>query len=176
MPMLSSIINFDMLVCENCGDVLIYCNCLLEMLDDEKLLNKAIELAKTHHAGAYDKGGRPYVEHPLRLMEKMDTYAERIVAVMHDLVEDTDISIGDLRKEGFSEEVLYALECVTNRENEDYESFIERIAQSPLATKVKLADLEDNMDLSRIPNPTEKDFKRIEKYKRAQARLRQFQE
>ena len=139
--------------------------------DDNKLLEKAIELAKTHHAGVFDKGGHPYIEHPLRLMENMDTNIEKMVAVMHDLVEDTHITIAYLRTAGFSEKVLSALDCVTNRDNEDYESFIERIAQNPLATKVKLADLEDNMDLSRISEPSKKDYKRIEKYKRAKTRL-----
>ena len=134
-------------------------------------LEQAIELAVKHHKGQYDKGGKPYILHPLRLMMSVDTDDEKIVAVMHDLVEDTHITIAYLRTAGFSEKVLSALDCVTNRENEDYESFIERIAQNPLATKVKLADLEDNMDLSRIPEPSKKDYKRIEKYKRAKTRL-----
>ena len=134
-------------------------------------LEQAIELAVKHHKGQYDKGGKPYILHPLRLMMSVDTDDEKIVAVMHDLVEDTHITIAYLRTAGFSEKVLSALDCVTNRDNEDYESFIERIAQNPLATKVKLADLEDNMDSSRIPEPSKKDYKRIEKYKRAKTRL-----
>ena len=134
-------------------------------------LEQAIELAVKHHKGQYDKGGKPYILHPLRLMMSVDTDDEKIVAVMHDLVEDTHITIAYLSTAGFSEKVLSALDCVTNRDNEDYESFIERIAQNPLATKVKLADLEDNMDLSRIPEPSKKDYKRIEKYKRAKTRL-----
>ena len=134
-------------------------------------LEQAIELAVKHHKGQYDKGGKPYILHPLRLMMSVDTDDEKIVAVMHDLVEDTHITIAYLRSAGFSEKVLSALDCVTNRDNEDYESFIERIAQNPLATKVKLADLEDNMDLSRISEPSKKDYKRIEKYKRAKTRL-----
>ena len=134
-------------------------------------LERAIELAVKHHKGQYDKGGKPYILHPLRLMMSVDTDDEKIVAVMHDLVEDTHITIPYLRSAGFSEKVLSALDCVTNRDNEDYESFIERIAQNPLATKVKLADLEDNMDLSRISEPSKKDYKRIEKYKRAKTRL-----
>ena len=134
-------------------------------------LEQAIELAVKHHKGQYDKGGKPYILHPLRLMMSVDTDDEKIVAVMHDLVEDTHITIAYLRTAGFSEKVLSALDCVTNRDNEDYESFIERIAQNPLATKVKLADLEDNMDLSRISEPSKKDYKRIEKYKRAKTRL-----
>jgi len=134
-------------------------------------LEQAIELAVKHHKGQYDKGGKPYILHPLRLLMSVDTDDEKIVAVMHDLVEDTHITIAYLRSAGFSEKVLSALDCVTNRDNEDYESFIERIAQNPLATKVKLADLEDNMDLSRISEPSKKDYKRIEKYKRAKTRL-----
>ena len=134
-------------------------------------LEQAIELAVKHHKGQYDKAGKPYILHPLRLMMSVDTDDEKIVAVMHDLVEDTHITIAYLRTAGFSEKVLSALDCVTNRDNEDYESFIERIAQNPLATKVKLADLEDNMDLSRISEPSKKDYKRIEKYKRAKTRL-----
>ena len=139
--------------------------------DETDLLEKAINLAKTHHAGVFDKGGHPYIEHPLRLMENMDTNIEKMVAVMHDLVEDTHITIAYLRSAGFSEKVLSALDCVTNRDNEDYESFIERIAQNPLATKVKLADLEDNMDLTRLSDVTEKDLDRVEKYKRAKEKL-----
>lgn len=160
-----------MKVCSNCGDVVLYCTCLQEMMDKKKLLYKAVALAKEHHAGQVDKAGNPYVDHPLRLMARMDTEDEKMVAVMHDLIEDTEITIEFLRSEGFSEKVLHSLDCVTIRDGEDYDSFIERIANDPIAINVKLADLEDNMDLSRIPNPTEKDYKRIEKYKRAKARL-----
>jgi len=93
------------------------------------------------------------------------------VAVMHDIVEDTDITLDDLRNEGFSKQVVSAIECVTKREGEDYDSFIERISLNPLATKVKLADLEDNMDLSRLSDVTEKDLERVEKYKKAKEKL-----
>lgn len=127
------------------------------------LLEKAIILATNKHAGQVDKGGNIYIEHPLRLMTKMDTIEEKIVAVLHDIVEDTDCSLDDLRKEGFPENIVTAVDCLTRKKDETYKEFILRIRENPLAKKVKLRDIFDNMDLSRIPNPTEKDYERIEK-------------
>ena len=158
-------------VCKYCLDVIMFCKCYEEYLEkEEKLysyLERAIELATEHHEGQTDKAGKPYIEHPLRLMNQVESEDEKIVAVLHDIVEDTDMSLDDLRDEGFSEEVLSAIECVTKQDDEDYDSFIERISFNPLAVKVKLADLEDNMDLSRLPEVTDKDMERMEKYKRA---------
>ena len=101
----------------------------------------------------------------------VDKDDEKIVAVMHDIVEDTDITLDDLRNEGFSEQVISAIECVTKGEKEDYDSFIERISRNALAIQVKLADINDNMDLSRLSNVTEKDLERVEKYKKAKEKL-----
>ncbi len=136
-------------------------------------LERAIELAVKHHKGQVDKAGQPYILHPLRLMLAMSTESERIVAVLHDIVEDTPITLDDLRKEGFSEKIVSAIECVTKHDGEDYDSFIERISHNPLATSVKLADLEDNMDLSRLSEVTEKDLLRVAKYQRAKKVLLQ---
>ncbi len=124
-----------------------------------------------NHKGQKDKAKKPYILHPLRLMMSVDTDEEKIVAVMHDIVEDSEISLDDLRNEGFSDEILSAIECVTKKDGEDYDAFIERIAQNPLAIKVKLADLEDNMDLTRLSKVTEKDLERVEKYKLAKQQL-----
>ena len=134
-------------------------------------LERAIELAIKHHKGQVDKAGQPYILHPLRLMMSVDKNDEKIVAVMHDIVEDTEITLNDLQNEGFTKKVIDAIECVTKRKGEDYESFIDRISQNSLATKVKLADLEDNMDLSRLSEVTDKDLERLEKYKKAKERL-----
>ena len=163
----------QMPICKNCLDVVLYCKCYEDMysLSELALLEKAIALAVIHHKGQTDKAGKPYIEHPLRLMNQVESEDEKIVAVLHDIVEDTDVSLDDLRDEGFSEEVLSAIECVTKQDGEDYDSFIERISFNPLAVKVKLADLEDNMDLTRLPEVTEKDLERVEKYKRAKERL-----
>lgn len=135
-------------------------------------LERAIAIAATAHAGQVDKGGAPYILHPLKVMLRMNSLEERIVAVLHDVVEDCGISLDDLRKEGFSEEVLTAIESVTKVPGESYEDFVERAAQNPIGRVVKLADLEENSDLSRIASPGWEDLERVEKYRRAIGRLR----
>ncbi len=134
-------------------------------------LDRAIELAKQHHEGQTDKAGKPYIEHPLRVMNQVESEEEKIVAVLHDIVEDTNISLNDLRNEGFSEEVVSAVECLTKQDGENYDSYIERISFNPLAVKIKLADLEDNRDLTRLPEVTDKDLERLEKYDKALEKL-----
>ena len=135
------------------------------------MLKKAISLAEKAHQGQVDKGGHPYIDHPKRVMEKCETTEEKIVSMLHDVIEDTDYTADDLRKEGFSEEIITALLYLTHREGEGYMEYIERICENSLAVRVKYADLQDNMDLSRIPAPTEKDFARLEKYKLAKKRI-----
>ena len=134
-------------------------------------LATAIRIAAEVHERQRDKGGAPYVLHPLRMMLRLEGEAERIVAVLHDVVEDGggSWSFERLRAEGFSEEILVALEHVTKRPEEvgDYDAFIRRAARNPIARRVKLADLEDNMDLRRIPHPAPRDFERLAKYRRA---------
>ena len=134
-------------------------------------LDRAIELAKQHHEGQTDKAGKPYIEHPLRVMNQVESEEEKIVAVLHDIVEDTDISLDDLRNEGFSKEVVDAVECLTKQDGENYDSYIERISFNPLAVKIKLADLEDNRDLTRLPEVTDKVLERVEKYDKALEKL-----
>ncbi|MBN6772764.1 HD domain-containing protein [Pseudomonas granadensis] len=135
-------------------------------------LERAIAIAATAHAGQVDKGGAPYILHPLKVMLRMTTLEERIVAVLHDVVEDCGVSLNDLRTEGFSEEVLTAIASVTKAPGESYEEFVDRAAQNPIGRAVKLADLEENSDISRIASPGWEDLERIEKYRRAIARLR----
>ena len=135
-------------------------------------LERAIAIAAAAHAGQLDKGGAPYILHPLKVMLRMSTLEERIVAVLHDVVEDCGISLDDLRKEGFSEDVLTAIESVTKVPGESYEDFVDRAAQNPIGRVVKLADLEENSDLSRIASPSWEDLERVEKYRRAIGRLR----
>lgn len=135
------------------------------------MLEKARKIAETAHAGQVDKGGQPYILHPLWVAERCETAEEKIVALLHDVIEDTDRTVEDLRQEGFSETVLQAVACLTHREGESYMDYVERVCRNPLAARVKLADLSDNMDLSRIPHPTEKDLARVEKYKKAKARI-----
>lgn len=135
-------------------------------------LERAIAIAAQAHAGQTDKAGAPYILHPLRVMLMLDTTEAQIVGVLHDVIEDTPITYDDLRAEGFSEAILAALECVTKRDGEEYTTFVGRAAQNPIARQVKLADLQDNSDLSRIPSPTAKDYARLEKYRQAIALLK----
>jgi (p)ppGpp synthase/HD superfamily hydrolase len=135
-------------------------------------LEKAILIAVEAHQGQTDKAGEPYILHPLRVMLRMSSETERIAGVLHDIVEDSGWTTADLRKEGFSEGVLEAVECLTRREKEDYEVFIGRVQLNPAARKVKIADLEDNMDIMRIREPTGKDWERMKKYHRAWQRLK----
>ena len=134
-------------------------------------LERAIEIAAAAHAGATDKGGHPYILHPLRVMLAVDSAEERIAAVLHDVVEDTDWTFDRLRREGFSTRILEALDALTRREDEDYLAFVRRSRINPIARTVKLADLADNMDLTRLPSPTARDRARLEKYQDAVAVL-----
>ncbi|KIP91853.1 HD domain-containing protein [Pseudomonas fluorescens] len=135
-------------------------------------LERAIAIAATAHSGQVDKGGAPYILHPLKVMLRMNTLEERIVAVLHDVVEDCGVSLDDLRGEGFSEEVLAAIAAVSKVPGESYDDFVDRAAQNPIGRVVKLADLEENSDISRIASPSWEDLERVEKYRRAIARLR----
>lgn len=124
------------------------------------------------HAGTVDKAGQPYILHPLRVMLRLATEAERVVAILHDVVEDSEVTLDDLRAEGFSDEVVDAIDHVTRREGESYEAFIERIAPHPLARRVKVADLEDNMDVTRLVVLDERGAERMQRYLRSWQRLR----
>ena len=134
-------------------------------------LDRAIQIAAQAHEGQRDKAGDPYILHPLRMMLRMRQDEERIVAVLHDVVEDSDWTLDDLRREGFSEVVVEAVDALTRREDETYEAFVERAGRYPLARQVKLADLEDNMDVTRLRSITEKDQARLDRYHRARQHL-----
>jgi len=136
-------------------------------------LEDAIALAVEAHRGQRDKAGQTYVLHPLRLMLRLDTEVERMTAVLHDVVEDSPYSLERLRALGYPEAVLSALDCLTRREGETYEAFIERIRPHALARRVKLADLEDNMDVRRLPAVTPKDAERLSRYRAAWSRLKE---
>ena len=133
-------------------------------------LQTAIDIATEAHKGQLDKAGKAYIEHPLRLLAAItEQYPEDIelqcVAVMHDVIEDSDVTFADLKYNGFSDRVIEALKCMTKQLGIDYDAYITRVVGSnPDAIKVKLADLADNMDLSRLPVVTEKDLKRNMKY------------
>lgn len=135
-------------------------------------LEEAIALAVEAHKGQVDKSGQPYILHPLRVMFRLQGENEKIVGILHDVVEDTPITFAQLRQMGYSEEVIEGVDGVTRRENETYAQFIERSQQNRLSCRVKIADLEDNMDLRRLPRDlTERDYERLQRYTRAWRKL-----
>ena len=127
-------------------------------------IEKAIAIAVEAHKGQEDKAGDPYILHPLRVMFQMETREEMIAAVLHDVLEDTPITPDQLKEKGFSETVLEALDSVTKKAGEKYEDFVQRAALHPIGKKIKLADLRDNMDLSRLEKITDQDIERVKKY------------
>lgn len=134
-------------------------------------LEKAVVIAAIAHDGQLDKGGSAYILHPLRVMMRVSTAEERIVAVLHDVLEDTALSLSDLAREGFNLKVLAALMALTKRPGEPYQDFVVRLGSDPLARIVKLADLADNSDLTRIPEPGPADQQRLTRYRQASAYL-----
>ncbi|HZI12549.1 MAG TPA: GTP pyrophosphokinase [Myxococcus sp.] len=137
------------------------------------LLEEAIALAVEAHRGQRDKAGQPYILHPLRVMMRLEDEEARTVAILHDVVEDTPYTLERLRALGYAEPVLSALDALTRRKDETYEAFVERLRPNALARRVKLADLEDNMDVRRLAAVTPKDTERLARYRAAWARLRE---
>ena len=131
------------------------------------LYDKALQIAMRAHAGQKDKAGHDYIMHPIRVSERCGDLRAKIVALLHDTIEDTDVTADYLRKEGFTEEIVEAVLAVTRREGESYDEYVRRAAQNELGKMVKRADLEDNMDIRRLPELTDKDVERLRKYLRA---------
>ena len=134
-------------------------------------IERAIEIAATAHAGQRDKAGQLYIFHPLRVMLRVDGAHEQMAAVLHDVVEDTSVTLDNLAQEGFPSEVLRAIAALTKLPGETRLEAAARAAADPVARKVKLADNAENMDLSRIPNPTDKDYARCREYEEVRALL-----
>lgn len=136
------------------------------------LLEKALALALDAHKGQVDKAGKPYILHPVRLMLALETEDEMAAALLHDVLEDSDYTAEDLKAEGIPEKVIQIVEYLTRAEGESYDDFIRRVSGNRLATRVKMKDLEDNMNLLRIDTIKKKDLERIERYHRALKDLR----
>ena len=137
-------------------------------------LERAIQIAVQAHAGQVDKSDQPYILHPLRVMRQFSNSQrnEQIVAVLHDVIEDSDWTIEAIKAEQFSDEVCDALQAMTKTKQDDYEEdYITRIAENRLATKVKIADLQDNLTVTRLQQLTEVDVQRVNKYLRSLRRL-----
>ncbi len=132
-----------------------------------KLINKTLAFIYNAHAGAFDKCGVPYVFHPLTVASNMDDENSTLLALLHDVVEDTEYTFEDIKALGIPDEVIEGLKLLTHDKDEDYFSYVTKIKQNPLATKVKLADLKHNSDLSRMEKVTDYDLERVKKYNKA---------
>lgn len=137
-------------------------------------LEDAIQLALTAHHEQTDKQGQPYILHPLRLMMQMPGETLKIIAVLHDVVEDSTITLDDLRAQGYDETIVAAVDALTHPDDEAYMDYVRRAAKNHLARQVKLADLQDNMNIHRLPGFTEKDMTRMQRYHEAWTFLKSF--
>ncbi|CAI50021.1 HD family hydrolase [Natronomonas pharaonis DSM 2160] len=133
-------------------------------------LEQAIDLAVDAYAGQTDKANETYIRHPLRVMDEMDTERERVVAVLHDVVEDANYTLEVIEQE-FGPDIRNAVDALTKREDESYMEFVERAAANPTARKVKIADIEDNMDLTRLDSVNESVLEKQETYHEAWIKL-----
>lgn len=137
------------------------------MTTNDTLLEKALHIATQAHKGQTDKAKAPYIFHPIRIANKCSNDNERIVALLHDVIEDTDITTNYLLAEGFPEYIIDAILSVTRNEQESYDDFVKRARLNPIGRQVKLHDLEDNMDITRLQKLTEQDMQRLNKYLKA---------
>lgn len=142
---------------------------------NETPIERALRLIVDAHQGQRSFRGRPYVFRPIRLMEQQDTDQERVVALLHDVVEDTNVRLSQIGH-WFGESVETEIKALTRLPDEPYQDYIERVAIRPLATKVKLADLRDNLRVERLPKVTEAAVQRMGRYYRAYGRLLQAQQ
>ena len=148
----------------------------LMLLDSQRdkynqLLELAIKVATEAHAGQVDKGGKPYINHPEAVAASLTNTEYKIVAYLHDVCEDTSITFDDLKDMGFTYRIVNSIRLLTKTDELTYEEYLRRLRMDSCARAVKMADLKHNMDITRIPNPSEKDYARIEKYKRSLAFL-----
>lgn len=128
------------------------------------LIELALQRALSAYAGKVDDGGQPYIMHPLRVMATLDDLVSQCVALLHDVIEDGGVTADDLRADGFPEAVVSAVVVLTREEGEPYESYIKRVRSHPLARKVKLKDIEDNLNVLRLGSLSDYHLKRIRKY------------
>jgi (p)ppGpp synthase/HD superfamily hydrolase len=129
-----------------------------------RLIETSLQIALRAYAGKTDKAGREYILHPLRVMAKMETDFERATALLHDVIEDSEITAEQLLAEGVPAQVVEAVQYLTRKQNEDYMDFVARAKKNKIAAKVKIADIEDNIDVLRLTSLDEHDLARIRKY------------
>ena len=152
--------------------LILFCFSTKSLIMDEKggaimLEELAFEIAKTAHAGQTDKAGLDYILHPLQVAAEVTTDEEKAVALLHDIIEDTDVTANELLAKGLPDNVVEAVEALTKKHNQNYAAYMAGVKKNRLATAVKLADLKHNSDLTRLEKITQKDRDRAEKYRKA---------
>lgn len=134
---------------------------------EQSMVDLALSIARQAHEGQLDKEGVDYIEHPIYVASQVDTEEEKAVALLHDVIEDSPVSAEELLQAGLPETVVTAVQVLTKKKEQDYQTYLENVKKNPLARVVKLADLKHNSDLSRLSSITEKDRERLKKYKKA---------
>ena len=134
---------------------------------EQSMVDLALSIARKAHEGQLDKAGVDYIEHPIYVASQVDTEEEKAVALLHDVIEDSSVSAEELLQAGLPETVVTAVQVLTKKKEQDYQTYLETVKKNPLARLVKLADLKHNSDLSRLSSITEKDRERLKKYKKA---------
>ena len=131
------------------------------------MIDIALAIAKKAHAGQVDKADIDYIQHPLYVASLVKTEQEKAVALLHDVIEDSDVTADDLLAVGLSNEVVTAVQILTKKKGQSYQEYLEKVKSNNLARIVKLADLKHNSDLSRLKSVTNTDYERVKKYKNA---------
>ena len=134
---------------------------------EQSMVDLALSIARKAHEGQLDKAGVDFIEHPIYVASQVDTEEEKAVALLHDVIEDSPVSAEGLLQAGLPETVVTAVQVLTKKKEQDYQTYLETVKKNPLARVVKLADLKHNSDLSRLSSITEKDKERLKKYKKA---------
>ena len=134
---------------------------------EQSMVDLALSIARKAHEGQLDKAGVDYIEHPIYVASQVDTEEEKAVALLHDVIEDSPVSAEELLQAGLPETVVTAVQVLTKKKEQDYQTYLETVKKNPLARVVKLADLKHNSDLSRLTSITKKDRERLRKYKKA---------
>ena len=134
---------------------------------EQSMVDLALSIARKAHEGQLDKAGVDYIEHPIYVASQVDTEEEKAVALLHDVIEDSPVSAEELLQAGLPETVVTAVQVLTKKKEQDYQTYLETVKKNPLARVVKLADLKHNSDLSRLSSITEKDRERLKKYQKA---------
>ena len=134
---------------------------------EQSMVDLALSIARKAHEGQLDKAGVDYIEHPINVVSQVDTEEEKAVALLHDVIEDSSVTAEELLNAGLPETVVTAIQILSKKKGQDYQTYLENVKSNPLARVIKLADLKHNSDLSRLPSITAEDRERLKKYKKA---------